>query len=321
MARFVSRFVLTIALSVAGFFFCGFSKSPQAKSFNGYQKVGSSYFRQVRRSADTVTARVDGAIFISIKFLNEKDSVFLDLNEKTQRPSFPFRIDPPKYKGDFLDLMSRLHTGDSAVFFMRLDSLNANYPREFFFNDPKYDRMTWLGMAVRVDSVYSPEKMQVLRAKQEEEKQRQREIQARVEEILQPLREKATAAEPYLKEHDQELLTDYLRKNNITTQPDADGIYFIEMTPGSGEQLTAGRTIGVRYTGYYLDGSVFDSNELLPEQPLMYFRLGVDPMIAGFTNMLLRMHKGEKARFILPPAMGYNDGLTRIFEVEIVEVQ
>lgn len=290
--------------------------------YPGYEKdENGSYFLLHSAGSGTTTVDTGGAMFIKIKFKTQKDSVFLDINKETQRPSYPMRVDKSKFKGDFLDMFMRLHVGDSASFFVNLDSLKKNYPNEFEFRDAKYDTMKYLGFAVKVDSIFSRKKVMELKAKQDEEEKAQQIMMQKIQAAMMPIQQKAKELEPELKKKDKQLLKPFLAANKITAKPDADGIYFQETDPGTGEPLQRGMAIGVKYVGKYLDGTIFDTNTLVDGQEPMYFRLGVDPMIEGFTNSVMKMKKKGKATFILPPKMGYKDSLTRVFEVEIVDVR
>lgn len=316
MNRFQSAFLLLIA----GVFVSAFSASGKKKmSFKGYEKADNgSWFKLIEKGTGTTAVDSGGAVFIKIKFVTEQDSEFLDINASTQRPSYPMRVEPAHYKGDFLDLFTRLHAGDSARLFLDLVMLKKSFPNEFEFQDPRYDNMKYLGMAVRVDSIYSREKVMILKRAEDSLRAIENEKMQRVQQVMGPVQEKAKEREPFLKENNEKLLNEYLNKNNISARPDANGIYFFTLKEGIGEALQSGQVVAVRYTGTYLDGTVFDSNEMVEGQEPMYFRLGIDPMIPGFTDCLLRMRMGERAKFIVPPAMAYNDSLSRIFEVEVV---
>lgn len=319
MNRFQSAFLLLIV----GVFISAFSVSGKKKmSFKGYEKADNgSWFKLIEKGTGAIAVDSGGAVFIKIKFVTERDSEFLDINASTQRPSYPMRVDAAHYKGDFLDLFTRLHAGDSVRMFFDLVMLKKSFPNEFEFQDPRYDNMKYLGMAVRVDSIYSREKVMILKRAEDSLRAIENEKMQRVQQVMGPVQEKAKEREPFLKENNGRLLNEYLGKNNISARPDANGIYFFTLKEGIGEALQMGQVVAVRYTGTYLDGTVFDSNEMVEGQEPMYFRLGVDPMIQGFTDCVSRMRMGERAKFILPPGMGYYDSLSRIFEVEVVEVQ
>jgi FKBP-type peptidyl-prolyl cis-trans isomerase len=252
--------------------------------------------------------------------MTAKDSVFLDINERTHAVSYPMRVDKSSFKGDFLDMFTRLHVGDSATFFISLDSLKAHYKDEFKF-EPRYDTMKYLGFAVKIDSIYPRTKVQELRSKAEAEQKVQQEMMAKQQAVMQPIQEKAKALEPMLKKKDATLLKPYLAANKITAKPDENGVYYQEILAGTGPGITQGNVVSVRYVGKYLDGTMFDTNTLIDGQEPMTFQMGDGRLIPGFTNAVAKMKKGGKSTFILPSKMGYNDSLTRVFDVEVIDVK
>ncbi|HEU4719686.1 MAG TPA: FKBP-type peptidyl-prolyl cis-trans isomerase, partial [Bacteroidia bacterium] len=284
------------------------------------EQENGTYLLVHKKGTSEVLVDTGGAMFMKIRFLTEKDSVFVDVNAASQTPSYPMRIDKPAFKGDFLDMLAKLHPGDSATFYVRLDSLKKHYPSEFKF-EPKFDTMKYLGFNVVVDSIYSRSKVEDFRKKAEAEQDKQMEEMRKVQAVMTPIQQKAKEMEPELKKKDAQLLKPYLAQNKITVKPDADGIYYQETDPGDGTPLMPGMYVGMKYTGKYLDGTIFDANTLVDGQEPYYFHLGQDPMIPGFTNCIMKMKNHGKAIFILPPKMGYNDGLTRVFEVEITDAK
>lgn len=292
-----------------------------ASPWPGYQsEENGSWFVQHKKGTGAETVELGGAMFIKIKFKDMKDSVFIDVNKESHSPSYPMRMDSSAFKGDFLDLMSRLHVGDSVSFFVRMDSLKKYYPDEFVF-DPAHDSMDYLGFTVSVDSMYSKAKVDELQAKAQAERQKQQEMMMKVQAVMGPIQQKADSMSKIIKKKDASLLKPYLTANHITAQPDENGIYYQETVPGTGAQITPGMVVSLRYVGKYLDGTIFDTNTLVEGQEPMTFRIGLDPMIPGFTNSVLKMKDKGKSVFILPPKQGYNDSLTRVFEVEVVDTK
>jgi FKBP-type peptidyl-prolyl cis-trans isomerase len=132
---------------------------------------------------------------------------------------------------------------------------------------------------------------------------------------------------------DDNLITRYLAKNNITTaQKQASGLYFVPTTTNpAGAPASVGRTVSVMYTGKFLNGKVFDASSLHNNQPLT-FVVGATPkqVIAGFDEGINLMRKGEKATLLIPSELAYgatgssptiapNTVLT--FDVEVTEVK
>jgi FKBP-type peptidyl-prolyl cis-trans isomerase len=124
------------------------------------------------------------------------------------------------------------------------------------------------------------------------------------------------------------LLQKYIRDHNITVKPTATGLYYIEKVKGTGPQATAGKKVGVHYTGTLLDGKKFDSSRDRGVQPFE-FELGKGQVIKGWDEGIAMMKKGGKATLIIPSTIGYGDRdmgnippySTLVFEVELVDVK
>lgn len=97
---------------------------------------------------------------------------------------------------------------------------------------------------------------------------------------------------------DDELIVDFIAKNNIPAIKHSSGLYYQIITPGSGASVTAASTVGVTYTGKLLNGSEFDKSTSVVTFPLT----GV---IQGWTIGVPLIKVGGKIRLILPSALGY----------------
>ncbi len=128
-----------------------------------------------------------------------------------------------------------------------------------------------------------------------------------------------------LKKKEEADLQKYLDDNNITTQPEASGLYYIETTAGTGDNPVPGNTVSVHYTGKFLDGNVFDSSA--GGNPID-FTLGVGQVIAGWDEGIALMKKGGKATLIIPSYLAYGSSgrgpippySTLVFDVELVYI-
>lgn len=97
------------------------------------------------------------------------------------------------------------------------------------------------------------------------------------------------------------------------------------LTPGSGKSKpTAADTVTVHYSGWSLDGKMFDSSVERGE-PTSFPLSGV---IAGWTEGLQLMVEGEKRRFWIPAELAYgeNPGSGRpggqlVFDVELLKIK
>ncbi|HET6990980.1 MAG TPA: hypothetical protein VFJ43_06635, partial [Bacteroidia bacterium] len=267
------QFLLLSIVTILVVAFSSFSKGGK-KKFAGYKKSPyNTYYLMHKKGTSTLPVDTGGALFVKMKFKTPDDSVFLDVNQVTNSPSYPMLADKPLFKGDYLDYFLKLHIGDSVSFFICLDSLKKYHPQEFGF-EPKYDTIKYLGFSVKVDSIYSKAKVDDLKAKAEAqrqeqlaEQQKQQAEQQKLMAIMKPIQDSAKLKEPMLRENDFALLTEYIKtKWQGPKNPDNDGIFFYETAAGIGDPLPPGTVVSLRYTGKYLDGTIFDSNNLFPQQ-------------------------------------------------------
>jgi peptidylprolyl isomerase len=93
-----------------------------------------------------------------------------------------------------------------------------------------------------------------------------------------------------------------------------------------GKKAQSGDIVKVHYKGMLENGVEFD-NSYIRKAPLV-FRLGTGRVIKGWDEGIALLRPGEKARFVVPPLLGYNDrnvtgipaNSTLVFEVELLEI-
>ena len=115
-------------------------------------------------------------------------------------------------------------------------------------------------------------------------------------------------------------------KNDIDTT--STGLYYIVQTVGSGPVVSAKDTVTVKYTGLFLDGSIFDDSSYHGDGT-MKFVYKVDSFIPGWNEALAVLKKGEKAAFLIPSDKAYGaTGSTSIppytpllFIIEVVDIK
>jgi FKBP-type peptidyl-prolyl cis-trans isomerase len=81
------------------------------------------------------------------------------------------------------------------------------------------------------------------------------------------------------------------------------GLYYRDIMPGTGATLASGQTVGMRYTGSFANGDVFDSNPA--PKPVFSFRLGAGQVIKGWDQGLPGMKVGGRRQLIIPPELAY----------------
>lgn len=82
----------------------------------------------------------------------------------------------------------------------------------------------------------------------------------------------------------------------------ASGVYYRDVTVGTGTTVTPGQQLSVRYTGWFPSGTPFDSNA--NGNPFS-FHLGAHEVIDGWDNGLPGMKVGGQRQLIIPPSQGY----------------
>lgn len=106
------------------------------------------------------------------------------------------------------------------------------------------------------------------------------------------------------------------------------GLRYKVIQAGNGVQAAKGKTVSVHYKGSLIDGTVFDSS-YKRNQPID-FPLGMGHVIAGWDEGIALLKVGDKARFVIPPFLGYGSqgaggvippNATLIFDVELMEVK
>ncbi|MCH8885745.1 MAG: FKBP-type peptidyl-prolyl cis-trans isomerase [SAR324 cluster bacterium] len=106
----------------------------------------------------------------------------------------------------------------------------------------------------------------------------------------------------------------------------SSGLKVAVVKEGSGTSATNGQRIKVRYTGWLLDGSKFDSSN--DRGRPFEVTLGTGRVIKGWEEGLKGIKPGERRQLIIPPSLGYGKrqvgtippGSTLIFNVEAIAV-
>ena len=137
-------------------------------------------------------------------------------------------------------------------------------------------------------------------------------------------------------EEEKSAIADYIAKNNITVSPDANGLYYIELVPGTGDLIKTDDSVGVYYTLMFLNGEVKQTN--VEEDTPYRFVVGSYELIEGWSIGLLKMKLGTKAQLLMPSSLAYGSmgygyydyygnyytvipGYTPLlFEIEVVEL-
>lgn len=83
----------------------------------------------------------------------------------------------------------------------------------------------------------------------------------------------------------------------------ATGLYYKDLTVGTGAPVAAGQRVAIHYVGNLPNGTQFDANTAR-DTPLA-FQLGAEAVVAGFDQGVTGMRVGGSRQIIIPPALGY----------------
>ena len=117
-----------------------------------------------------------------------------------------------------------------------------------------------------------------------------------------------------------------MEADGIDVDTTLSGVYYVVHSPGEGELVVPGDTIGITYDGILTDGSSFDSSHGWAPNGIWEFVYGEQALIPGFQEALSYMNKGAKMEFIIPSRLAYGaygtgevgSFQTLIFGVELV---
>ncbi len=107
----------------------------------------------------------------------------------------------------------------------------------------------------------------------------------------------------------------------------ASGLKYAIISQGEGPAVEAGKVVTVHYSGYLQNGTMFDSS-VERDEPIM-FVVGQGQVIPGWDEGMQLLKKGDKARFIVPPQLGYGEMVlekipvnsTLIFDTEVIDIK
>ncbi len=122
-----------------------------------------------------------------------------------------------------------------------------------------------------------------------------------------------------------QLMQDFIKKNNLKAQKTASGLYYVIDKKGNGKHATAADQVKVHYKGTLLDGTKFDSSYDRNE-PITFPLSGV---IRGWTEGIPLLEEGGQGKLIIPSALSYGTngagGVIKaneilVFDVELLQI-
>jgi FKBP-type peptidyl-prolyl cis-trans isomerase len=226
-----------------------------------------------------------------------EDSVFFNTDMSPDK-TMKLPMQESAFPGDFYEMMSLMHMGDSAVFYLNADSFfttTAGYPQA-----PEF--------AAGLEQL----KFNVMLVKAQTEEELRLEMEA---EALK------------MQEGEADIILDYITENNYDVEPTESGLYVVVTEKGNGAKPKTGDKVKVHYTGKLLDGTVFDSS-VERGQPFE-FPIGQGRVIKGWDEGIAMLNVGSKATLVIPSSIGYGERgagrdippfATLVFDVELIDI-
>ena len=127
---------------------------------------------------------------------------------------------------------------------------------------------------------------------------------------------------------DEKILHNYFSENKINAKKTISGLFYTIIEPSDGPKVKIGDIVSMRYTGKFIDGSVFDSN-IDPPGDAISVQTGSGRLIRGMDEGARLLKKGGKAMLYIPSGLAYGPqargsipaNSILIFYIEITDVQ
>lgn len=233
--------------------------------------------------------------------LGEDGTILFDSRTMNENKPVQFQVQAPQFKGDVIEGVMKMTPGDSAMFYLSVDSL-AKAGQQI--PNTKLGEGQKLVYVIQLVSVKTQEQV-------EKEKQESAAVQNGV---------------------DDKLIQEYLKKKGIKANKTASGLYYKIDREGTGATVKAGEQATVNYSGRTLNDSTFDSNvdpAFQHVQPFS-FNVGGRQVIPGWDEGVQLLKKGTKATFFIPSTLAYGDrspspkipaNSVLVFDIEVTDVK
>ena len=219
-------------------------------------------------------AQIDDVITLGVVARNSKDSIIDNTYNKNRPLRFPLKKAP--FKGALEEGFLMMGEGDSAVFFVKADSIyNAKKgnPRPAFIEAGSLVKFT-----IKLQKVQSFEEFKTER---------------HAHFVSQ-------------KEKDDKAITDYLSAKGLKSTKTASGLHYVTLTQGAGVVPIKGNNVVVHYTAKLLVGEKkFDSS--YDKKIPFDFALGWGLVIKGVDEGISSMKEGEKRLLLIPSYLAYGE--------------
>ncbi|MEI8059517.1 MAG: FKBP-type peptidyl-prolyl cis-trans isomerase [Ferruginibacter sp.] len=248
-----------------------------------------------------------------------KDSVLFNTREEGMPQYGPY--DTTNMPSPFKEAFRELHVGDSIIIRVSTDSILSKGQAAPFIKKGQY-----IYQMYKLLNIYS--------TKEQMDSAQKTHMKVAMEKAYQKqlaLVEKDLATNKAKIESDSKIIETYLSKNNIKATKTKWGTYVSIEAEGTGAQLTSKDVATVNYSGHVLDSTnLFDSNidpKFKHTQPYDVSLGQIGGVILGWTDALMQLKNGSKAKVFIPSSLGYGKqgrepGISPdqilVFDIEVV---
>jgi len=259
--------------------------------FLGYTKTSQGAYYKVVTAGKGRKPAVGNYVRLHLINSNVRDSVIFSTYSGKIGP-VEFQLADASDGGDVMHILPILSEGDSAICFLRSDSVyRAMMP-------PYAKPGEWVKYRIKLLNTWTPEQYKV-----------QKELH---QEIL--IRTQGAEIEKALSKQG-------VRNYEKTTS----GVYVVIENHGQGALPESGQRVHVHYTGTLMDGTKFDSSR--DRNKPFSFVLGQGSVIKGWEDGIPLFRPGGKGRLYIPSPLGYGENGTGsippnailVFDIELLD--
>jgi FKBP-type peptidyl-prolyl cis-trans isomerase len=245
--------------------------------------------------------------YVQLYGKSSKDSVLWDSRKMSRDTTgaLPIQL-KHSFRGCLEDGITLMAVGDSARFCLSTDSL---YMKRFGMKAvPPYE-IAGAHDTLNIKLIRFLTEAQMKQEQEEMFKKRQADM------------EQAKMSEPGR-------IAKYLEDNHYNVKPTADSLFILSRSGGKGKPVKDGDSVEVSYTGYLLDGTVFDKSDRGPSSKTFKLAYGPDAhIIKAWIKTLGTMKEGEKVKMLSPSWMAYGNRQPSpvitpysplVFEIEVI---
>jgi FKBP-type peptidyl-prolyl cis-trans isomerase len=209
------------------------------------------------------------------------------------------------------DVLFDMKAGDSAVVVEFYDTLlKKGIAQNMPFAAKKGDR---INNYIRVLEVFRSDSIARIDYAREMEKDKPRQEKERAEMLAKQKQQQEEAEKKEFEalkksgqwEAQQKVVEDFLKARNITSIKTDIGTHIVIKQKGSGEPVTTGKYLTIKYTGKTLpEDSVFESSSLV-------YQIGVQSFIRGWEEGMYQFNSGGSGTIYMPGYLAYGKNVQR----------